>query len=203
MNAPFDVLWLKDLSNELQDEYFKVRQRCYLERWASRIELEDGFGYRDEYDDDHVVVALGSNGSVLGGVRVNVARRAQERRRLLPLEKSWKVRLAEIFPEHGLDAVDYAEASKLFLSRETTWLQGPAITLRMLNFLLDNVGGVAFTYLGLPYSLLRMYKMLAKVRGIEYVFRELEGIKPHSTIGENASLRWGVFACVLKVPAIL
>lgn len=202
MTQAFDVRWLRDVPDDVQREYFKVRHQCYLERWASRLELEEGIGLRDEFDDGDVVVALGSRGEVLGGVRANVIRpRDDPSPRLLPLERSWNLCLQELFPEHPLRWMNYAEASKLFLSPKTSRLSTQIVTLKMLGFLLDNVPDVGVTYFGMPFSLLRIYRLLAQLRGIEYVVKEVDGLRPYSGAAENGSLRWGVFACLLSTYA--
>lgn len=200
MTPDFDVLWLREAPKHVQEEYFQTRNRVYVKHWMSRVIMENGYALRDEFDDDAAVVALSARKRILGGVRANIVRpNGDSGHRLLPLETSWSraFRLKEMFPEHRLEMHSYAEVSKLFLSGDDSAVGGRAVTLRMLSFLLDNVPDVSVAYFGLPRSLLRTYQVLAKMRDIDYVYKELEGINPHSDANDGALLRWGVFACLL------
>lgn len=194
-----EVAWLSEMPEAVRDEYFVLRQRCYLDRWGSRLALDERFGLRDPFDDEYVVVALGAGERILGGVRANLARPGGDAEaRRLPIEISWNIRLHDLFPDHPLHAVSYAEASRLFLREGSEWLHGPTVTLKMLDFLLDRVPGVAITYFGLPNRLLRTYKLLAKAKGIGYAYKGLDAMEPHPQQGNDAAIQWGVFACLLS-----
>jgi hypothetical protein len=187
----------------MQERYFEARRRSYSEIWGRRgVTIEEGFGLRDEFDGDAVVAAiLGDN--IVGGVRANIVRPSRPvtgSLPLLPMEKILKVELRDVYPEHDLDSLAYAEASRLFLCDSDNWLQATALKLRLLNYLLENVPDVAVTYFVLPNTLLRSYRLLARQKRVRHDFRLVEGLHPNaSTLGDKPT-EWGVFACLHAIP---
>jgi hypothetical protein len=194
-----EVVWLQALPDRVQDRYFEARRRSYNEIWGRRgVEIEDGFGLRDEFDTDAVVAAVRGD-EIVGGVRANIVRPAQSADvpvSLLPMEKIFGVDLRNVYPDHGLDTVAYAEASRLFLFDAPNLLQATALKLRLLDYLLENVPGVAATYFVLPATLLRTYRLLARHKRIAHDFRLVEGLHPNASATGDKPTQWGVFACL-------
>ena len=71
------------------------------------------------------------------------------------------------------------------------------VTLRMLDFLIDRFRDVAIVYFCVPAVLRHNYRQLARHRGIDFSYRDLEGVTKAYIGGDARDARWGIFACHL------
>ena len=97
---------------ELLLQYFNIRRQAY----ANNIGFEDFAGSYDDADArSEIVVAMDSQGEVIGGTRLTASDPLLEY--YLPLEEDG-FELKDIFPEYDLESCRYGECSRMALKEE-------------------------------------------------------------------------------------